>query len=239
MGLSNVLNKLMRERNINSLQLSRYVNVPVTNIVRMRKDDNVSPKTSSLKAISEFFNISVDQLLGIKELPSHKQEGIHNAVNYTAALLPVINWVDVIPFTKDPEAFLKGKILKWVSSTREFQEGSYAVIIPDDARALFLKKDSLILMEPLKRVKKNGIVLLAENDKEINLYKVILDGKEAYIKSLDPEIKGLKLLPDSFTLLGSIAEIRYELQEDHANSLNEAKRIMPFNTSDILVTNET
>lgn len=241
MRLSDVLNKLMQESNINNLQLARYTSVPVTNIARMRKDNKVNPKTSSLKAIADFFNISVDQLLGLQDLPKNKQEGIHTTLNYTAALLPIIEWHKVIEFLDHPQNFLKGKILKWVSSTREFPDNSYAVSIPDNDRALFLKAGSVILIEIVKEIKKNGIALFIEdNNKQIGLYQVVVDGKDVYIKSTNPEIKGLKLLQDNnMKLLGSVAEIRFSFQEKEVDSTDEVRSALPFYTEDKLADNQT
>lgn len=181
----------------------------------MRLLPNVNPTVSSLRPIASFFNISIDQLLGEQPLPSDRLPGTHNPVIYATSLLPVIEWHEVQTYLNDQCTFLKHKSLKWISSEQEFSEKACAIIINTNSYGLFLKKNSLILVEPKKPIIDGGLSLFITNQKaNILLRHVLIDGDKVYIRSINPEMKGVSLLPENFKFLGSVIEIRYAFQTD-------------------------
>lgn len=229
MNLSEILNKLMQDNNLSNSKLSRYVNIPISTIRRIRRKYDANPTTITLKPIADFFNISIDQLLGKEKLTANKIQESSSLLNLTSSFLPIISWYEIPEFSNHPKEFLNGKVLYWISSTRHFSENAFATVVPDDYPFLFLKKDSLILIEPSKGLEKNNIALfLTDGPKKVEVYQVVLEGKDIYIQSTNPEIRGAKALPDSFKLLGSILEIRFSFEESEAIVQQEAKLMMPL-----------
>jgi SOS-response transcriptional repressor LexA len=224
MKLSEVLDKLMLETNIDSVQLAKCTNVPVTTIARIRTNQNANPTISTLIPVAHFFNISIDQLLGIQPLPSDRIPSTYNPVNYTSTLIPILGWDDVLKFLNSKQEFLKGRLLHWVSSERDLSKNAFALNFTNNNANLFLKNGSIILIEPKQIICNNNFALfVTSGNKRIELYQVVLDGDDTYIKSTNPEISSIKLLPESFVFLGSVVEIRFAFQQSSTSKPSKVK----------------
>ena len=62
MGLTNKLDLLMKERNINKAELARESGIPYTTIDGFYKKGSENAKLSTLKKICAYFNCSLDYL---------------------------------------------------------------------------------------------------------------------------------------------------------------------------------
>ena len=69
-SVSHVLAELLQQTHINESELARRVNLPKATINRITSGRTPDPRASTLIAIAEYFNISVDQLMGKKPLGS-------------------------------------------------------------------------------------------------------------------------------------------------------------------------
>jgi len=229
--LSIVLTRLMNECELDDVKLSKHTNIPITTISRLRNLKDSNPTASTLRPIAQFFNVTIDQLLGDHPLPIDRLPGTHNPINYTSSLIPVLEWKDIICFLKNQHGFMKGKLLQWISSEHSFSENAFALTIPNDNFSLFLKNGSQILIEPEKGLKDGELGIFATDIKMITIYQILIDGNDIYIKSINPEIKSIKLLPENFIFLGSIIEVRFLLNQAKGNQTSElikAKRLVPI-----------
>lgn len=230
--LSIILTNLMNECELDDVKLSKHINIPVTTIARLRTLQSSNPTASTLRPIAQFFNITIDQLLGDHPLPIDRLPGTHNPANYTSSLIPILDWEDIVAFLKNKHDFMKGKLLQWISSEYNFSENAFALTIPTDNFSLFLKNGSQILIEPEKGIKNGELGLFATNVKTIaTIYQVLMEENDIYIKSINPEIKSVKPLPEDIIFLGSIIEVRFALQQNKVNQFSElinAKSLIPI-----------
>lgn len=216
--LNRVLVKLMAECEIDDVKLSKYTDVPISTIARMRLKPDANPTISSLTPIANFFNISVDQLLGYCPISNDRLPGSHNPITYTSSLLPVIEWSDTLSYVKNEHDEMKYKISNWVSSEELFSDEAFAVIVRTNSYGLFVKENSLILVDPASKIKDGCIALFTSTEtSKIFLRYVIMDCDSVYTKSINPEIKGTSIIQSDYVLLGIVAEIRYKFHKDMGN----------------------
>lgn len=71
-NLSSILSHLMSEKGIKSAELARKTGVGQPVIYRLMTGVTDNPQVFTLKPIADFFNISLDQLLGISPLTKPK-----------------------------------------------------------------------------------------------------------------------------------------------------------------------
>lgn len=71
--LSDVLSSLMSNRGIKSAELARETGVAQPVVSRLMTGVTVNPQVLTIKPIADFFNISLDQLLGLTPLDVQKQ----------------------------------------------------------------------------------------------------------------------------------------------------------------------
>jgi SOS-response transcriptional repressor LexA len=213
-----VLAALMKECDVDDIQLSKHTGVPASTINRTRLGRNSNPTASTLKPLSDFFKVSIDSLLGREELPKDRIPGFHQRDRYATSILPVIQWQDVNNYINNTNSFNNSKFLKWISSEKSICEGSFAVYVPNDALALFLKKGSTILIDRSQDIISGDIALLQINKKIIGLKKILIDGDKIFIKSITPGINSIDPIKNNHLILGKIIETRYPVQDNGESS---------------------
>ncbi len=95
-----VLTELMSEANIDESKLARACNISLASLSRIKNNPESNPTISTLRPVAEFFNISIDQLLGYSPIEKKKSPIKKIAVIQNN---DVFNWLDN-KTTKNPIA---------------------------------------------------------------------------------------------------------------------------------------
>lgn len=212
-GLQNILSVLMEECDIDDAQLSRETGVPASTISRIRLNSNANPTASTLRPISKYFSISINQLLGDEPLPTNRLPGTHNPTYYTTARMPIIEWYWIESWIENRGEGIKEKLRNWISTEKEVGPNAFALIIPTDSFGLAFRKGSTIIIDPAKSPHDNDLILVQANgENDIILKQFLVDGKDVYIRSVNPEIKNIVPLERTYKIIGVVIETRFSLQ---------------------------
>lgn len=98
MDISRQIEKLMRERSITRLQLSKDTEIPYTTLTQIINGRTKNPQVKALEKIADYFNVSLDYIMG-------------NSINaLIEARLSELNmtFADLSKATELPESFLRG-----------------------------------------------------------------------------------------------------------------------------------
>ena len=158
-------------------------------------------------------SISISQLLGDEPLPKNRLPGTHNPTYYTSARMPVIEWDWIMNWVETHGENIKEKLQTWISTEKEVGPNSFALIIPTDSFGLAFRKGSTIIVDPSQLPIDGDLILVKnETDKHILLKQFLMDGHEAYMRSVNPEIKSVAPLEESYKIIGIVIETRFSLQ---------------------------
>ncbi|MCX7124282.1 MAG: helix-turn-helix transcriptional regulator [Gammaproteobacteria bacterium] len=81
--LANAISSLLDDCNVSETEICRQTNLPRATIYRL-KEGLVDPRLSTLKTFADFFKISIDQLIGEKE--------INNKTPCKSFNIPIMQW---------------------------------------------------------------------------------------------------------------------------------------------------
>lgn len=212
-GLKDMLSSLMEECDIDDAQLSRETGVPASTISRMRINSSANPTASTLIPISKYFSISINQLLGDEPLPPNRLPGTHNPTYYTSARMPVIEWDWIASWIENRGESIKEKLRNWISTEKEVGPNTFALIIPTDSFGLAFRKGSTIIVDPAGTPQDSDLILVqADDENDVLLKQFLMDGKDTYIRSVNPEIKSVVRLEKTHKIIGVVIETRFSLQ---------------------------
>lgn len=219
-GLGEILSYLMKECDIDDAKLSRETGIPASTISRMRLNPDANPTAATLRPIAKFFGVSISQLLGDETLPSERLPGAHNPIGFTSARIPIINWEFIIEWQTN--AAVKDKITNWISTEKDVGSRAFALIIPTESFGITFRKGSLVIADPDRQLQDGDLILIKiPEEKNILLRQFLKDGNDLYIRSVNPEMKGTKLLSGNYQLLGVIIETRFSLQEEMKQTVQQ------------------
>jgi SOS-response transcriptional repressor LexA len=229
LSLGDVLSLLMTECDIDDAKLSREVGIPASTISRMRLNPVANPTASTLRPIAKFFFVSISQLLGDEPLPENRLPGTHNPTYFTSVRMPVIDWNQINEWVENKGQNLQWKLNNWISTEKTVGFGSFALLINTDSFGIAFRKGSTIIVDPERSPIDGDLILIKTNDGSGVLLKQFLtDGNDIYVRSVNPEMKGIKNLRENYKILGVVIETRFSLQESQENSLHKKQASFVF-----------
>lgn len=209
-----VLTHLMREHHTDDTKLSKATGIPISTISRMRNNRQANPTALTLRPIANYFGISLDELLGYAPLSQSNLLPIEDDRQFVATTLPLLKWEQAVPWVSQETAELKASLSQWLKTERDASQFSFALTVTSDTFGPAFRKGSILLFDPSIHPKDGDIVLLElPESNQLALKKIIIDGDDVFIQSLNPEIKETKKLHDGSLLLGVLFETRYVVKE--------------------------
>ena len=78
---------LLKQNNLNATQLAHFIGIPMMTIRRLLSGETEDPRISTLKLIADYFNISVDLLIG-----DDPRNILVSSKKIKSYLIPKLNW---------------------------------------------------------------------------------------------------------------------------------------------------
>lgn len=214
--LSEVLNHLMDEIDIDGVQLSKNTGVPVTTINRLRKGDpSNNPTLTTLVPLADFFSISVSQLIGDELLPTKRVLGEHTPNPNNWKPIPHISWAQAGKLLQTNFDF-NASIPKWSATDLEVSDKAFAITMEGDSMYPRFPEGTLFIIEPEQKITNRDFILLLPNDSVTPLFKqILIDGSDYYIKSLSKDFKEIKKisLNVDHKIIGVMVQARMEYRK--------------------------
>lgn len=209
-SLSTVLPYLMHKFNVDDVALHKVTGIPASTIARMRNNTQANPTATTLHPIAHYFNVSIDELLGYTALKNPSLLPIEDNDAVIATTLPVLAWEQVFEWVSNESEALNAKLTQWLKTEHEVSSHSFSITVTSDSFGPGFRKGSLLLFDPQIVPKDGDLVLIQFQDSnQIALRKIIIDGEDIFIRSVNPEIKETKKLTNVSYLLGVLFETRY------------------------------
>jgi hypothetical protein len=185
--IKNILHALMEQTGIDEVaELSRLSGVPQTTLHRLYVGGTPDPRVSTLIPLVDFFNISVDQMIGRKSLkePAFKEK---------LDLIPIIPW-DKVPAAK---AYMKELSQEswphWEAVLKVTAEQNLFVLeVPQRTMGgIFSYKTKLVIDPNLSPVDGDYVIVHNSENNSVALKHLLVDGSDQWLKSPTEEIQAI------------------------------------------------
>lgn len=197
--LIKVLNHLMRKANISVHQLSKNTGLSNTTVKRMCFDPDSNPTLASITKISEFFNITPNQLIGVEPLES---ENIAYHANFNAwTNVPLISLKQAALWPNNIETIKESSEIRFIKTDVQTNEHVFAIIEKEGALEPRFPEGTILIFDSERTAPQNkDFVLLISKNKDLPQFRqILIDGSDMYVKSVNPEIKDFPTLIDPST----------------------------------------
>jgi len=186
--LSRNLSFLIKRDGISESDLARALNIPYNTIRRINSGFTTDPRMSTLKAIANYFDVSLDELTGEKASPVHSSE------NKSPRSVPIFNWEDI----SHPNFLADTNLKNWpnwkpiaLTSTEDLSNEAYALESKRSMQPRF-PTGTVFIVDPNKNPIDGDLVLvrIVENN-EVSLRDLIIDPPDWHLL---PILKNLQTL---------------------------------------------
>jgi SOS-response transcriptional repressor LexA len=188
---SNIL-LLMKKKGINAAELSRETNVPRPTINKILHGKTEDPRASTLRAIADYFNLTIDELFST----TLDREKTHK---FSSQAVPIISWEDCIDHALKVKDITANNWHDWIACN-EITPGAYALKSRPSMEELLPKGTVLIIDPSLTAHDGDYIVIHYAGTKEATLRQLTIDGAKTLLipinqtGEVEPFSKKIKIL---------------------------------------------
>ncbi|OGO91341.1 MAG: transcriptional regulator [Coxiella sp. RIFCSPHIGHO2_12_FULL_44_14] len=194
-SLSTNLKTLMGLAKINASELARRTGVAQPIIHRLSTGQNLNPKLATVKPISEYFMVTVSQLIGEEALPSDKSFYRVSSEHRGWNRVPLISWHDAVHWPNTQNQYQNAENALYISTDANVSKLAYGLKVRGCAMEPIFPEGTTIIVEPNRQPKdRDFVVVHFSADTESRLKQVIIDGSDYYLKSLNPDLNEVKVV---------------------------------------------
>jgi SOS-response transcriptional repressor LexA len=196
------IKRLMAAKGLNEATLAKKTSIPQPTLHKILSGKTADPRVSTLKLISEFFNISLDAVI---YTPPHEQFDLAiNGVRRQTKHIPVISWQQCVDAASFLTTLAPSNWADWqIATVKSEQVVSLVSKISMEPR--FPKGTLLMLDLNAKPVDGDLVVAHYPNTDEATLRQLFLDGPVKRLNSLNQE-PDCDILDDKIRILGTIIQ---------------------------------
>lgn len=204
--LSGNLNQLMTEIPISADELARRTGIPSSTIKKIRNSDNPNPTLSTLLPLSQFFQITLGQLVGDEPIPSERIKGVYQTPAAALYSVPLIFWHHAInwPSITEPPA-------KMITTEFSYSRHVFALCV-EESDWENLSKGTILIIDPaIKPIHRDFIIVYKSQQQIPTLKQALFDEDQLYLKSV---VASYQIAPHTqeHQILGVVVEYKKHLR---------------------------
>lgn len=196
------IKRLMAAKGLNEATLAKKTSIPQPTLHKILSGKTADPRVSTLKLISEFFNISLDAVI---YTPPHEQFDLAiNGVRRQTKHIPVISWQQAVEAANFLTILAPSNWEDWQIATVK-SEQVVTLVSKISMEPKFPKGTLLMLDLNAKPVDGDLVVVHYPNTDEATLRQLFLDGPVKRLNALNQEHES-DILNDKIRILGVIIQ---------------------------------
>jgi SOS-response transcriptional repressor LexA len=205
LDISNILTYLLKQAKISEAELSRKINLPRATINRLVSGKTPDPRASTLNAISQYFNVSVDQLLGIQPLILNEDSSILSNVQ---SCIPILEWNETSTWEETVNNIKPDGHYDWVMVDPSIDEGKFALRVKGEAMWPQFQENTILIINTIKEAKNRDFVIayLKQSD-EIIFRQLLIENKYKFLKAINNIFPSIKL-EENDKIIGIVIQVR-------------------------------
>lgn len=181
------------------------------------------PYKSSLQPIADFFSVSVEQLVGEKNLPEaiwQEEQTTPSIQSDIIKSIPIIGWKQL-----DQLEQARKQAQKNIVTLGQISEESFALVMQDSSMEPVFTRGTILIFDPRQPAKDRGYVLVKLKENNLYLFRqLLIDGDDRYLKPLNPDLSTFKMrfLDQDDKIIGCLIESRNQhLPDDQLRLLED------------------
>lgn len=174
----------MQKHDLTIDMLAQELNLSVSTINRLLMGSKSDPRLSTLKPLSKFFGVSIDELVGERPInlkPGDDQDSFD--ARHSLVQVPIIHWEQVKEADSRVPTLTFELWNNWTVVADEVDKHSYALVIKQSSLAAPFYFRTVIVIDPIRKPHDSDYVLILYKDNPI-LCQFILNGIEKCYQSL-------------------------------------------------------
>ena len=195
--ISQVLKRLMFERELKTAELARLIGMPQPTLHRIVEGTSTRPHAPSLVAIANYFGLSLEQLRGEVPIPWLAPMDLE-ILQSGWQKVPIIEWQELVHYKLGLKKLLpQDDALAFkpiVLSDVKFIGVYFALKMPDASMDPMFPLNTTLIFDDGRIAKDRDYALVyLKKDNRYVFRQLILDGQQTFIRPLSPDLREVTL----------------------------------------------
>jgi len=226
MNTSRVIQILLDKYHLTISEMARRVGIAQPALYRIATGETKNSKVKILLPIAQYFEISIDQLIGIEPLEQKIQGGENNDINepinannISNTKIPLIEWEQIASWLSNKN----NSSYKLLATNVATSQKTFALQLKNSAMRPLLPEGTIVIIDP-ERTPKNQDFALVQMGKQPPIFKqLLIEGDNIQLKSLNPEFPAYKLNePPHY--LGTLVQAKTNFHVNLSNGKNSKRK---------------
>ena len=209
--INHIIRRLMQLRGLKEADLARQVQLPQTTVNRILTQDRADPRLSTLIPIAQFLGLTLGQVAGLEPIPEallQNSQSSYKLEPLSLKTIPLIPWDYILPWLEGEGPSLQEYPYKtWLCSERPLGPKAFVLEATPLLERVFPAGSRLLVDPSISPLDGSYAVLLPKGNRFPTLRRLLNDGNDTYLKSVEDNLPYAKLSPQ-YRILGTVVEFR-------------------------------
>ncbi len=210
-AISQILKRLMFERDLKTAELARMMGMPQPTLHRIVEGTSSRPHMPSLVQIANHFGLTLKQLHGQDPIPWLTPIDLDVGTSNWEKV-PLLEWHELSLLNnknKEDQLILKPIVI----SDATFVGRSFAIRMPDSSMDPQFPVNTTLIFDEERAVKDRGFALIHRQSEQRFVFRqLIFDGMQMFIRPLSQDLRDLTLQPldDNDVICGMLVQTKQD-----------------------------
>ncbi len=201
-SVGKILSKLIAQHDLNETELSQKIGVPRATINRLTSGRTPDPRASTLQTIANYFDVSIDQLLGHK--PLFSESGTKIISEKKEDVLPILEWNEADKWEQKINGAKTESMRNWLSFGKTSNPYLFALMVRGESMWPQFEEGIFLVVDPQKQAKSKDLVIAAIlESNEIVFRKIIIEDGCRLLAACNP-IFPVIILNEKDKIIGTV-----------------------------------
>lgn len=212
-SLSSNLKTLMELAKINASELARRTGIAQPIIHRLSTGQNKNPKLATVKPLSEYFMVTVSQLIGEEALPLDQSVYRVSAAHQGFNRLPLLEWQAALLGTQAVSQQPNDQTAEFITTDANVSKAAYALRTPDQSMEPIFPRGTIVIIDPERSPKHRDFTLVQINGQSTAcLRQMLVENQQTIVQALNADASAVSrhVLQAQDRLLGVMVQAKLD-----------------------------
>ena len=197
------LRTLLKENHLNANQLASILQVPAMTISRLLSGQTMDPRISTVKMITDYFNVSIDSLVDNPNYTKHFKAG---SASTKPLFVPLLDWDTLINIQSihelDLNTWHEWQPIPAFVDNNDLSNDSFALITRPSMSPRYRLGTVLIIDPHITPIDGDIVLIKIKNTHELTLRELIVDSPDWQLRSIVQGSTNLKFSSEQHHIMG-------------------------------------
>ena len=207
-GIKQNLQILLELHHISKTELCKHINISQPTLSRILSGSIADPRASTLSTIAKYFDVSVDQLLGLQPIPKSIDK---ETTTSTTTFIPLFSWKDAATRSSSTDIKQYNKHRQWIE-TESFNKNCFSMKVLDDSMWPQFTEGTMLIINPALQPKnRDFIICRLAKERKVIFRQYLNEDNNKILRPINQALPSIKISKND-KIIGVVTQARNDFK---------------------------